>query len=210
MGSVLPVSRIFTIFILLFVTNVVLRYEKDERIISVVRVLKSLHHTLWRVALLSMVFLTKQLIHNLKYKNDTTVTPALLKIVRRFDFSPFTACDLIVPVPLHYVKLKKRGFNQSLLLSQLFFKMLNVPIQPFALQKYAETKAQTGLDLSLRIKNIQDVFCVKNPDIIVNKKICLVDDVFTTGSTVAECSRVLLTAGASEVRVLSFARVFLE
>ncbi len=153
--------------------------------------------------------LPRRLIHQLKYANDATVWKPLEKIARHFDFSPFIRCDLVVPVPLHHEKLKKRGINQSLLLAKLFFRKSMV-ITPLVLIKNKKTKPQAELGVSLRKRNVKDSYIIKNADIIRNKNICLVDDVYTTGSTVDECARVLLAAGAREVRVVTFARVLLK
>ncbi len=152
----------------------------------------------------------RQLVHRLKYANDTTVLKPMEKIVGHFDFSPFIGCDLIIPVPLHSQRLKERGMNQSLLLAKLFFKKSGIAIAPSTLMKNKKTKPQTQLGLSLRKRNVKDAFILKDTDIIINKKICLVDDVYTTGSTVGECTRVLLASGAREVRVITFARVLLK
>ncbi len=152
----------------------------------------------------------RRLIHQLKYADNTTVLIPIKKIARCFDYSPFIACDLVIPVPLHHERLKKRGINQSLLLAKIFFKESRLAINPLILIKNKKTCPQVQLGVSLRKKNVEGAYLVKNPYLIKNKRICLVDDVYTTGSTVDECSRILLRSGAREVRVITFARVLLK
>lgn len=149
----------------------------------------------------------KQLLHNLKYNFDTTVLGPLLLIAQSYDFSTFESCDIILPVPLHSKRLKRRGMNQALFLSRLFFPERKKDIYSDVLVRERPTISQTSLDLRGRKKNLKDAFLVKNVDIIENKVVCLVDDVFTTGATAEECSRSIISAGGAEVRVLTLARV---
>jgi ComF family protein len=131
----------------------------------------------------------------------------LLKIARSFDFSPFKCCEIFVPVPLYSRRLKKRGLNQALVLARLFFPERADCILPQVLLRIRPTRSQTELDAAGRKHNLKSAFSVKDPDIIKNKKICLVDDIYTTGTTVRECAATLKRAGAADVMVLTFARV---
>ncbi|MFH1215196.1 MAG: ComF family protein [Pseudomonadota bacterium] len=115
--------------------------------------------------------------------------------------------DIIIPVPLHSRRLRKRGFNQALLLARLFFPAEKGKIKKNLLQRQRDTISQTGLDGMARRKNMRDAFVVCLPDQVRGKNIILVDDVFTTGTTVNECARVLMSAGAKQVDVLTLARV---
>ena len=114
--------------------------------------------------------------------------------------------DLILPVPLHPRRLRQRGFNQALLLARACFPEQQVLIDPFLLQRHRATVAQTGLSGTLRRKNLFGAFSLIQPDMVKNKKILLVDDVFTTGSTVQECSRILRRAGAGRIEIFTLAR----
>ncbi len=114
--------------------------------------------------------------------------------------------DLILPVPLHSKRLKKRGFNQALLLASTFFPDLRAKISPSLLVRTRITVPQTGLSGVDRRKNIRGAFEADDKG-IAQKRILLVDDVFTTGTTVNECARVLCRGGASEVQVLTLARI---
>ena len=115
--------------------------------------------------------------------------------------------DMILPVPLHPERLRKRGFNQALVLSRKLFPLKRDIINPFVLERYRSTKPQTGLSVAGRRGNVRNAFRVNNPRLIQDKKILLVDDVFTTGATVNECARILKKNKAAGVEVLTFARV---
>jgi ComF family protein len=115
--------------------------------------------------------------------------------------------DSIIAVPLHENRLRRRGFNQSLLLAVAFYPNDKKKIRKTILQRRRDTVPQTGLDGVSRRKNMKDAFLVRGKKDIYGKKIVLVDDVFTTGTTVNECARVLKQAGAERVDVLTLARV---
>jgi ComF family protein len=114
--------------------------------------------------------------------------------------------DLILPVPLHPQRLRWRGFNQSLLLARQVSRAYAIPVDPFALQRNRATPPQTQLTEEERRKNMRGAFAL-NPDRSVrDRSILLVDDVYTSGATVNECSRTLMKNGAKEVCVLTLAR----
>jgi len=115
--------------------------------------------------------------------------------------------DLVLPVPLHPKRLRQRGFNQSLLLARRISRRRSIPLDFTALLRIHHTQPQTRLSGPERQKNIRGAFVVERPERVTGKKILLIDDVFTTGATVQECSKVLLQAGASQVDVLTLARV---
>jgi ComF family protein len=115
--------------------------------------------------------------------------------------------DAIIPVPLHGNRLRRRGFNQSLLLARAFFPDQRRRINKTALTRRRDTVSQTGLDGAARRSNMRDAFVVSRPEAVRGQNLLLVDDVFTTGTTVNECARVLKQAGAAQVEVLTLARV---
>lgn len=114
--------------------------------------------------------------------------------------------DLIVPVPLHPRRLRWRGFNQSLLLAKQVSRRYEVPMDPFVLYRKRETAPQTQLAEDERRRNVRGAFATGPEKPLKGKSLLLVDDVYTSGATVNECSRVLLHAGAKEVYVLTLAR----
>ena len=122
--------------------------------------------------------------------------------------------DLIVPVPLHIKRFRKRGFNQAYLLIKEWFscadafniKLPYSKIERNALIKNKQTEPQTGLDRKQRLANIKNAFSIGNSSKIIGKTILLIDDVYTTGATADECTKVLLNEGAKLVDILTLAR----
>lgn len=148
-----------------------------------------------------------QLLHRLKYSGDTTVLPGLARIIETVAMPEIPRSAIIIPVPLYRKRLQKRGLNQAVLLSRLFFPTRIKDIRTDLLQRVRDTPPQTSLDGAARRKNLRSAFIVSENNLLPGRSVCLVDDVFTTGTTVAECSRSLLDKGADEVHVLTFARV---
>jgi ComF family protein len=130
---------------------------------------------------------------------------ALLGEYQDLEFS-FAEFDLILAVPLHSRRLRQRGFNQSMLLARRLSQRHSIPLDFASLHRTRHTQPQTHLSGSERQKNIRGAFQVRRPGVISGKHILLIDDVFTTGATVQECSKVLLEAGAKRVDVLTLAR----
>ena len=114
-------------------------------------------------------------------------------------------CDIIIPIPISKKRQKQRGYNQSLLIAKEISKKLNIPYN----QNLIKTKdiiEQSKLNKEQRQKNIYGVYELKNAKKLENKKIILVDDIFTTGSTVNEASRILSNANVKEITVLTIAK----
>jgi ComF family protein len=119
--------------------------------------------------------------------------------------SCFGKIDLIVPVPISRQGLQKRGFNQTELLAKQISKGLRVKMDSTVIRRVKETPSQTELSREEREKNLLCAFEVTDKKKIANKKILLVDDVYTTGSTGRECTRTLLRAGAAKVCIITWA-----
>ena len=119
-----------------------------------------------------------------------------------------SGADVLVPVPLHYKRLVQRRYNQSAILAKELSTLISVPIDIKSLIKHKATKPQVSFTSAGRRKNIKGAFSVKYPDNIKNKRVVLIDDVYTTGSTLTECAKVLLKAGAKSVDTLTIARVY--
>jgi ComF family protein len=115
--------------------------------------------------------------------------------------------DLIVPVPLHYWRLMKRRYNQAALIAVELGKLTGLAVDTSSLVKHKSTRPQMSFSGKERLKNIRGVFRVKKPEHIRGKRILLVDDVWTTGSTARECAKTLKAAGALSVDVVTVARV---
>jgi len=114
--------------------------------------------------------------------------------------------EVIMPVPLHPAREKTRGFNQSRVLARELGEIVNIGIIEGVLVKPVNVPPQTTLTAKERRKNIKGAFKVRDKAKIKDKTILLVDDVFTTGATIQECSTVLINAGAKEVRGITVAQ----
>jgi len=145
----------------------------------------------------------KEALFNLKFRGDRKLAVPLGRILgsklksslkhRRIDF--------VIPVPMHHKRLKERGFNQSALIAREVAKEIHKPIIENILQKNINTVPQVQLSLSQRKSNPINSFVVKDAEIVKDKVILLIDDVLTTGTTISECARELLKAGAEEIFV---------
>ena len=160
--------------------------------------------------------IVKESIQLFKYQKKLSLADPLGKII----FSGFleyykpSEIDVIMPVPLHISKLKQRGFNQAFLVVRNFKKMLEknnvflpLNIDLYSMKRIKKTDPQTNYSAQQRIENVKNAFKVINSAKIKNKRILLVDDVYTTGATSSEAARKLLEAGALTVDVLAIARV---
>ena len=148
-------------------------------------------------------------IHQFKYKRDIASGEMMACFMADFSFPDidFSEYSLIVPVPLHIKRLRERGFNQSLILARHLGEKKDIPVNFSLLRRHKFTATQTGSNKTERKQNIKGAFEVSDSKIIASKNILLVDDVYTTGATVDECSKTLIKAGAQKVSVLTLARV---
>ena len=110
--------------------------------------------------------------------------------------------DVLIPVPIHHKKMQKRGYNQAELMAKELGFQLNIPIDDRILRRTKHTKAQKELTRSERKKNLEKAFKIC-ADVVEYKKVVLVDDIYTTGSTIDECAKVLMEAGVKEVFFIS-------
>ena len=118
---------------------------------------------------------------------------------------------LLVPVPLHAARLRERGFNQAVALARYAGRMLGIPIAPGVVRRVRDTPSQTSLSVDERHRNVRGAFAVSGARalrrLLAAGHVAIVDDVITTGSTVAELKCVLLAAGVRKVEVWAVARV---
>jgi ComF family protein len=113
----------------------------------------------------------------------------------------------IVPVPLHEERLRARGFNQAAVIGREISKSLHVPLDEISLIRVSTpAKYRAGLDAKGRLESVAGAFMVRFPRLIGGEVILLVDDVFTTGATVAACEAALIEAGAKSVSIMTLAR----
>jgi len=148
------------------------------------------------------------ILYRLKYKGDSSVIGTIRAILEvSGPVGQGRACQLIVPVPLHTKRLRQRGSNQSLLLARLAFSAYQEKIAANLLVRPKNTASQTGLSGTERRRNLKNAFQVRDQSLVAGASVLLVDDVFTTGATVSECSKTLIKNGAERIHVWTFARV---
>lgn len=152
----------------------------------------------------------KQLIRNLKYGGRLSVVPGFGELIGNYTMTEFAGVEMVLVVPLHIRRLRHRGFNQAALLARLFFAERPQIVKPHWLQRTRNTVPQTELDGSARRANLHGAFQLHAAADVTGRHVCLVDDVFTTGTTVSECSRTILAGGAAAVSVLTLARVGMQ
>ena len=149
------------------------------------------------------------LIHELKFHGRRRVAARLAEAmlaqepVRRV----LTGGTTVVPVPLHPKRGRERGFNQAELLAVELGRRARLDVAKGVLVRSRPTPPQTGLSAAGRRRNVTGAFSVRRRRRIQGRDVVLVDDVLTTGATALACGRALRAAGASEVRLLTAARV---
>ncbi len=150
----------------------------------------------------------KALIHAFKYQGHpgalSEITPILERGLRGQE--DFYAGFDVLPVPLHPSKLRQRGFDQSFLLGREVARILNLPLKESALSRVRDTESQARKNRKERMENVRDAFQVVRPEDVAGRKLLLVVDVFTTGATVDEVTRVLMKCKARLVYVYTLAR----
>jgi ComF family protein len=149
----------------------------------------------------------QEAIHRWKYEGKTHLTPFFAEwmaegLNRYWEPDSF---DLLIPVPLHPQRLRQRGFNQALLLVKELSRQTGLPYQKRILQKKKSTIPQVNLSGAERERGVKGTFHVIGKEELLGKTVLLIDDVYTTGATVNECSKVLLKGGVERVDVLTLA-----
>ena len=144
-------------------------------------------------------------LHAIKYRRNMglgeSIALQMLDFVRALDWP----VEILIPVPLGRERLKERGYNQVALMARPLGYHMGWKYAPAALSKTRETRSQVGLNVSQRRDNVHRAYQAE-PRIVEGHSILLMDDVATTGSTIAACTAALLSAGAREVYVLTIAR----
>lgn len=150
----------------------------------------------------------QELVHRFKYGKRVQLRRplALLMMAQLSDQVRQWSPELIIPVPLHDSRLRWRGFNQALLVGELLASNWQILLERDILRRERKTLEQTTLTGAERMKNVRGAFAVADSTVIRGKRVLLVDDVYTTGSTVGECARVLKKNGAEGVYVVTAAR----
>jgi ComF family protein len=142
-------------------------------------------------------------VHKLKYGGDTALAGPLAALLSAVHLPE--GLSMVVPVPLHTVRLRERGFNQSLLIARELSRTHGLPLVYDRLKRARDTGQQVGLKAAERKKNVSGAFTLDGGGFFKGRKVLLVDDVITTGATLNECAKMLKKAGA-EVAAITVAR----
>jgi ComF family protein len=149
----------------------------------------------------------QKLLHQLKYKGNKEVGIAMGKWMAEElqESEDFKNVECVIPVPLHKNKLRMRGYNQSEMIAQGIAEKWNIALQKDLLIRKKNTETQTRKNRFDRFKNVDNVFDIENKQAYENKHILLVDDVITTGSTIAACVEKFETIRACKISVAAVA-----
>jgi len=151
---------------------------------------------------------TRNLVHGLKYYQFTKLAPVLAAYACLYlkNHWNFPQPDVLIPVPLHKVKHRERGFNQSAVIGKWLAEFCDLEFEEDVVLRNRYTKTQTQLSRSERHKNVKKAFSIQNKYKLKNRTVLLLDDVFTTGATCNSISRLLWDNNIRQVFVLTIAR----
>jgi ComF family protein len=149
---------------------------------------------------------SKNMILRFKFFDNLNYVKIFAKWMYNANQDMFKDVEMIIPIPLHRLRLFKRKYNQAALLAKELSRLSNLPYAPFIIKRLRNTQPQSGLSLKKRERNLKKAFNVCSKESIQDSVIILVDDVVTTGATVRSCSDEIINSGAKEVRVLTLAR----
>lgn len=151
----------------------------------------------------------KEAVHRFKYEGFRQLAKPLAALMAEQilteELWSVADMDLLLPVPLTYNRMRRRGFNQSALLAKELGSRLKIPVRERILVKVTDTPAQAGLSKAERGENLKDSFRVADKQALRGKTVLLIDDVFTTGNTVSYIAAVMRQAGVGQVFVLTVA-----
>ena len=152
--------------------------------------------------------LVRKLILQYKFNDKSylyrTFCEIILKNKKSFDF--IKSYDIIIPVPIHKIRKRKRGYNQSELISKLLASKTKLEFSTNVLVKYKNNNPQSTLDKKARKENTKDVYKLVNKEKIHNKKVLIFDDIYTTGSTANACAKELKRADPLKIGILTLAK----
>jgi ComF family protein len=153
--------------------------------------------------------LAARLVHALKYQDRLENAVLMSRLMYRAARATLKTCDFVVPMPLYRWRLWRRRYNQAALLAKTLAGESDKVFVPRSLVRHRRTKSQVGLDTKARERNVKDAFSVAEAhrDRLEGKRVVLIDDVLTTGSTARAATRCLLEAGVAQVDVVVFALV---
>ncbi len=150
---------------------------------------------------------TQRLLHQIKYNNQ----PDLITTIGRWygrqllQSPAWHDVEAIIPVPLHWKKQRKRGYNQSAVFGEGIAEVMGITCQKNALSRVTHDKSLTGMKRLERVETIGSSFVLAHPDLVRDKHILLVDDVLTTGATLESCALALIGAPVASIRIATIA-----
>lgn len=148
----------------------------------------------------------QKLLHQFKYKNHPEIGVMLGKLYgSKLKTSQANLFDLIIPVPLHPAKLRRRGYNQSEKFAEGLSLTMNAPVSDSVLRRVVRTHTQTRKSKLERWENVGGVFGISDVEAIHNRRILLVDDVVTTGATIEACGSLLIDGGCRSLSIACIA-----
>ncbi len=152
--------------------------------------------------------ISKMMILRFKHADATYYAPFFAKLMANSLVKWFDSADIIIPVPVHSMRLLKRKYNQAGLLAVKIANYTQKKYDNYNLVRIKNTQSQGKFDGKKRHKNVKNAFMLKKPFTVSGKNVILIDDVYyTTGATVEECAKTLFAAGAKTVNVLTLAKV---
>ncbi|MEL6582989.1 MAG: ComF family protein [Pseudomonadota bacterium] len=149
----------------------------------------------------------RKLVLNFKHHDRLNMSTPLAIWLKRAGGELLATTDLLVPVPLHWQRRIKRGYNQSAELARALSKLTDIPAAPDALERRRATPPLGGLSREERTQTLKDTITLSKTAQVEGKSVILIDDVLTTGATATACTEALLAAGARRVSLLTLARV---
>jgi ComF family protein len=150
---------------------------------------------------------TQRLLHQIKYNNQ----PELISTLGKWYGRQLRSCalwdetDIVIPVPLHWRKQRKRGYNQSAVFAEAIADVMGLPCPKNVLKRITHNKSLTGMRRFDRVQTIGSSYVLANPKPVRNKHVLLVDDVLTTGSTLEACALALIEAPVASIRMVTIA-----
>ena len=149
-------------------------------------------------------------LRKLKYKDRADLAAPLGQLARRAVRQERLSADLVIPVPLHPARLAERGYNQAALLASEIARDIGAVLAARGLVRARHTPQQAHLDRAARLVNVEGAFRARWPSRVRGRRVLLVDDVCTTGATLAACAEALREAGAVEILAIVIARAALD
>lgn len=150
----------------------------------------------------------RSLIIDYKFNEKPYLYKSFLEFLNKYQkkYVQFEIYDIIIPVPISKKRKKERGYNQSLLIAKEIAKNENIKLKDNVIVKAKNNTTQSKLNKEERTENVKNVYKITKNKEIIDKNILLIDDIFTTGATLNECSKMLKQAGAKKVDVLTIAK----